>query len=234
MDGTDDKPGKATGGARLGRVGVLLLTSHAHAPPLLPRAALSYDLRAVENPPKAVRDSYTGVNKRLREHMLAQDGFVELLGRAEGEVRRFMEAVEREQPAASAVRGEGESSASRDVEEDGEEKGEGWDEDENDTQDDEGDGDGDSHEEDDGEAGRSTDEDILSVAAFCARGHHRSVAFVEELARRKWPPGWEVRVVHRDLGKARSQQGKGHGRGGRGGSRRAAGGFHLVHGDGAE
>lgn len=54
----------------------------------------------------------------------------------------------------------------------------------------------------------------LRVGAFCAVGKRRSVAFVEELARRKWL--WEVRVEHRDLSKRRGgneekKRGKGKG-----------------------
>ena len=70
---------------------------------------------------------------------------------------------------------------------------------------------------------------VLSVAAFCARGHHRSVAFVEELAGRGWPRGWEVRVGHRDLeSHGRSRGGKQR-RGGRQG--KEVGGFGLVLGE---
>lgn len=78
------------------------------------------------------------------------------------------------------------------------------------------------------------DEVVLSVAAFCARGHHRSVGFVEELGGRKWPEGWEVRVVHRDLKSGREgRKGKGKARGGDRG-RREVGGFGLVLGGGEE
>jgi hypothetical protein len=37
-------------------------------------------------------------------------------------------------------------------------------------------------------------------------GRHRSVAFVEELARREWPSEWEVQIYHRDVDQARSQR----------------------------
>ena len=39
----------------------------------------------------------------------------------------------------------------------------------------------------------------LTIGAYCYRGRHRSVAFVEELARRDWPAGWSVRIDHRDI-----------------------------------
>jgi hypothetical protein len=149
---------------------VLLLTSHAHSPPLQPPAQLQYNLRSIENPPKSIRDSYTGVSKRLREHLQGHQDFTNLLDRAETEIRAAMSGL--------------------DV--------------------------------------TTSDGTVLSVAAFCARGHHRSVGFIEELAARTWPSGWEVRVVHRDLHSHRSSQGKK--RKGKE-DRRAAGGFHLVLGD---
>src|SRR5690242_6638847 len=102
---------------------LLLLTSHAHAPPLQPPAHLKYDLRCIENPPKALRDSHTGLSKRLREHLRSHRDFCELLDRAESEIREAM--------------------SGHDL----------------------------ATEADDGAVS-------LSVAAFCARGHHRSVGFV--------------------------------------------------------
>ncbi|KAM7183871.1 hypothetical protein V8F33_013322 [Rhypophila sp. PSN 637] len=71
----------------------------------------------------------------------------------------------------------------------------------------------------------------LSVAAFCARGHHRSVAFIEELAIRKWPREWEVRVIHHDLNRAKSAHGKKHWDGMDKPKGRQAGGFDLVLGN---
>lgn len=73
----------------------------------------------------------------------------------------------------------------------------------------------DGADDDDEEEEEEGDEDRprLRVGAFCVRGQHRGVAFVEELASREWPEGWEVRVVHRDLGKGRRESGgKGDGR----------------------
>jgi RNase adaptor protein for sRNA GlmZ degradation len=153
---------------------ILLLTSHAHSPPLQPPAHLKYDLRSIENPPKALRDSHTGLSKRLREHLRSHQDFTDLLDRAEAEIREAVAGLDSDVMISS---------------------------------------------------GEKTS---FSVAAFCARGHHRSVAFVEELAARAWPSGWEVRVVHRDLQSGRSRQGK-QKRGKPNG--REAGGFHLVLGD---
>lgn len=39
----------------------------------------------------------------------------------------------------------------------------------------------------------------LIVSCFCERGKHRSVAFVEELSRVKWPKEVAVEVCHRDV-----------------------------------
>ncbi|KAF1938222.1 hypothetical protein EJ02DRAFT_458052 [Clathrospora elynae] len=40
---------------------------------------------------------------------------------------------------------------------------------------------------------------ILRVGCLCGSGHHRSVAFAEQLGKIKWLEEWEVRVQHRDL-----------------------------------
>ena len=45
----------------------------------------------------------------------------------------------------------------------------------------------------------------LRVGCFCELGRHRSVAFVEELSRRKWPSEWEVEIYHRDVDHSRSK-----------------------------
>jgi hypothetical protein len=50
-----------------------------------------------------------------------------------------------------------------------------------------------------GVADNELDGHVLRVGCCCARGRHRSVAFVEELARRQWPKDWDVQVEHRDL-----------------------------------
>lgn len=50
--------------------------------------------------------------------------------------------------------------------------------------------------------GRSSE---LRVGGFCELGRHRSVAFVEELSRRKWPIEWEVEVCHRDVDQSNSK-----------------------------
>lgn len=42
---------------------------------------------------------------------------------------------------------------------------------------------------------------VVNVGVCCVMGRHRSVAFVEELGRRRWS-GWGVEINHRDVDKA--------------------------------
>ncbi|KAK0614510.1 hypothetical protein B0T14DRAFT_528622 [Immersiella caudata] len=65
---------------------ILLLTSHAHTPPLHPPPDLKFNLRTIENPPKIIRDSHTGVSKRLRDHLLHYDDFVALIDHVETQI----------------------------------------------------------------------------------------------------------------------------------------------------
>ncbi|KAI6084723.1 hypothetical protein F4821DRAFT_242182 [Hypoxylon rubiginosum] len=44
------------------------------------------------------------------------------------------------------------------------------------------------------------DEDItLRVGCLCGSGHHRSVAFSEQLAMVEWPRDWQLELTHRDV-----------------------------------
>jgi hypothetical protein len=174
---------------------ILLLISHSRTNPLRTPPDLKYDVRSVSNPPKQIRDKHTGVDKRLREHMLSHGDFVSLLDRAETEIKALMTKMTVGDPAAGipplkewkASR----TRASRGVRQQREEE-EG----------EEGD-DGDDEEEFDDE-----DRPMLRVGMLCVRGRHRSVAFAEELGLREWPKEWEVRVVHRDLGRSRKDNGR--------------------------
>lgn len=164
------------------RTRILLLTSHAYTPPLRPAPHLRYDLRAVQNPPKALRDAgYTGQSKRLREHLRGNADFIALLEKAEGEIRTALEpwTLAREEVVGDESAKEG---------------GEG--------------------------------EEVFSVGVFCARGRHRSVAFVEELTAVKWPGEWQVRVVHRELQRGGERRMTKRGKRGRRGFEFALGG-HL-------
>lgn len=52
-------------------------------------------------------------------------------------------------------------------------------------------------------ASREDEVAIVRVGCLCGSGHHRSVAFAEQLGKVKWSEdeSWEIRVVHRDLTK---------------------------------
>lgn len=65
----------------------IIIISHAHAPSLSPAPTLTFDLRKVKNPPKHIRDAYDGRSKRLRNHLLQEDGFASLLNTAEAEIK---------------------------------------------------------------------------------------------------------------------------------------------------
>ncbi|TEB20742.1 hypothetical protein FA13DRAFT_1742668 [Coprinellus micaceus] len=45
---------------------------------------------------------------------------------------------------------------------------------------------------------------LVEVGINCELGRHRSVAVVEKLGKRKWPQGWEVEVIHRDVHRQRA------------------------------
>lgn len=68
----------------------LILISHSHAPPLVPKPQLKFDLRKTSNPPKNIRDAYDGRSKRLREHMMAGDDFCALLDTAQTRIGEQM------------------------------------------------------------------------------------------------------------------------------------------------
>lgn len=73
----------------------------------------------------------------------------------------------------------------------------------------------------------------LRVGVSCEMGRHRSVAFIEELSRRKWPVEWAVEVVHRDVGRQRAPR-KGKAKSGaheKGGRRKGVRGGALVNDD---
>lgn len=140
----------------------------------------------------------------MREWLLAEPRFVDMLERAEAEVleaaRTVTEELERDEAEAA------EKTAAKRLRQDGGElctpEAEELEAD--------GDFDGDVYSDEvkseKGEGADLPDQDrcILHVGCFCARGQHRSVGFVEELAKRKWPKNWELDVVHRDLGHSRA------------------------------
>ena len=170
---------------------VLILYSHGRTPPLNPPPDLKYDLRSIPNPPKNARDAHDGRSKRLREHLLGELKFVQKLDEVESEILEAMEV----RIAETAEKLENDQDRRDDGEESGENGEEGYK----------------SLEED--EDGHDPTEAVLRVGCNCALGHHRSVAFVEELARRKWPRNWSVQLIHRDIDRPRGNDKKARGKG---------------------
>ena len=174
---------------------ILILYSHGRTLPLNPPPDLKYDLRSIPNPPKNARDAHDGRSKRLREHLLGELKFVQKLDEVESEILEAMETriaettekLENDQDR----RDDGEESG-----EDGEEEGHRSSEDEEEDKDE-----------------HDSTEAVLRVGCNCALGHHRSVAFVEELARRKWPRNWSVQLIHRDIDRPRGNDKKARGKG---------------------
>ncbi|KAF2730423.1 hypothetical protein EJ04DRAFT_579891 [Polyplosphaeria fusca] len=170
---------------------ILILYSHGKSPPLDPVPDLKYDLRSTPNPPKALRDVSDGRSKRIREHLLAEPKFTAMLEAVEQEVLSTMNskiadfvASHTNDEPISAFR-QDEAPQEKMVEEAG---------------------DGvvqDLIREPSTETSGS-EATVLRVGCKCALGHHRSVAFVSELAARPWPKEWEVRIIHRDLAKKRA------------------------------
>jgi BMFP domain-containing protein YqiC len=187
-------------------VPLLILTSYSHVPPLTPPPRLKYDCRAISDPPKSIRDAHTGISKKLRDHMLHQESFVDLLDRAEGEIQAKMQIAEKEYH-------EGLTPTSPTLERRRTWSQQKYSDDEAEDEDDE-----DEASEDEDKAGdedddtKSKDRPVLRVGVFCERGQHRSVAFVEELATRDFPKSWEVQIKHRDLGKKKGANNKRAGR----------------------
>lgn len=187
---------------------LLILYSHARTPPLNPPPDLKYDLRNIPNPPKALRAVSDGRSKRLREHLLSDPTFVAKLNEGEREIREAMRRkLDKYENSTSTVADSGEGDRGEREEE--EEEGEENKTDEKSRQAAEGDEDDEDTEDRENEDVENKDEEndesiLLRVGCNCALGHHRSVAFVCELASRDWPKDWLVQVEHRDLEKKRS------------------------------
>ncbi|ORY12157.1 hypothetical protein BCR34DRAFT_309516 [Clohesyomyces aquaticus] len=165
---------------------ILIIYSHGRSPPLDPPPELKYDLRSISNPPKALRDVSDGRSKPIREHLLSEPKFVTKLEAVERDIREAMESKIAEFTSKSKDEG------AVPVEEQKDDHNEAQHIDVEDAE---------SESED---IQGSENEVLLRVGCNCALGHHRSVAFVCELAQRPWPKAWHVEVVHRDLGTKRS------------------------------
>lgn len=177
----------------------LHMTSHAHSPALHPPPDMKYDLRAVPNPPKTMRDRYTGLDKRLRDEMQREKRFVELLERAEREVRELAQSEARRKAEAEAEEGMFRNLSKEWEDHDGASGHSGSATDTNAL---------------DRVAGQSeVDEEdaeayahVIRISVFCAAGQHRSVAFACALASCDWPRDWTVTVEHRDLGRKKDER----------------------------
>ena len=200
---------------------LLMLTSHAYAPPLQPPPDLQYDLRAFPSAgAEKYASRYDGRGKRAREWVRGEGGYVELLGEVEGAVVRRGRELEVE---AEREREENEKKVALSAEEEAKavvteatEKPEVELAEKTETL-----VLGQAEEEDHpaAEATTGTPPKILRVGVSSEMGRDRSVAFVEELSRRKWPVEWAVEVLHRDVDKQRGLR-KGKARGGEKGGRR--------------
>jgi hypothetical protein len=175
----------------------VIIYSHSHMPPLVPRPDLKYNLRGLTNPPKAIRDRYDGRSKRLREHFRYQDDFKEALRQAHGEIEAAGNDVLQQWPQDQHATKVHDAKAgllcgqSVDLNVPSE----------------------DSIMRDDVRDGYGAEGDVeqlggieqvqsgptLRVGCFCERGRHRSVAFAEELATLSWPEHFTIKIEHRDV-----------------------------------
>jgi hypothetical protein len=204
---------------------LISITSHTYAPPLQPTPELKYDLRALPSPDNYMRSKYDGRSKRLREWLSRESVYAELLGQVEQDVmakareleaERAMEAnvvesvkekvnttAETETPTEEAAA----TGKAPEAETKEEVAAEVKDEEEEKPADD-------ATEEESKEAAAEESPavpavkppKVLRIGVCCELGRHRSVAFVEELAKRQWPAEWAVEVVHRDVAKGWGQR----------------------------
>lgn len=156
----------------------LIFTSHAHSPPLIPAPDLKLDLRSFPSPDKQARKAGDGRNTSLQEWLVRVREGVYV-----GLLDQTQGEVERKgRELVSADRGEENMDANM-------------------------------HRYQlqlviKEESSRGQEESVLRVGVCCEHGRHRSVAFVEQLSRRKWAQDWTVQVVHRDVDKRRERKGK--------------------------
>lgn len=199
---------------------LLVLISHGHSPPLNPKPQLKFDIRDLPNPPKAIRDQFSGTSRRLREWTAKDEKFVSrrdvIKREIEGEMGRMVGQGEggNSQPSGDEQAGEGTELADIAMVD---EQSMAENEVTNDSPS-EDDDEADNSEDSASESSDALDRDGLSflrVGVSCGMGKHRSVAMVEELARLSWP-GWRVEIQHRDIDKKRGVGKKNGGKAGRG------------------
>lgn len=151
-------------------------------PPAKYHKTLSYSIRHLPNPPRHLRVKATGLSRRLQKEFLQNDDVEAFLLKVRGEI---LNVVKKGGDLLSAI-SEGEQDENKNGES----------------------GDGDINEQPSPE---NTEDINIVVTICCEEGRHRSVAFVEELARRlgnlkdeddDFPQHWQVsiNVMHRDIG----------------------------------
>jgi hypothetical protein len=191
----------------------LILTSHGHSPPLIPRPDVKIDVRNLPNPPKHIRDAYNGTSKRLQEWMKEDPVFITRRDAIRTEIEQAMTAKMDEHEKKDVLKVEPEDDKKvLEAQPSTSDHTLGADElDEADDRGEDNDEDTDSPSRSDDDDDSADNEVALRVGIFCAMGRHRSVAMVEELAKMQWP-GWKVKVEHRDISKKRGQGKKSAGR----------------------
>jgi len=223
---------------------LIAITSHAHAPPLQPVPDLQYDLRTLPSPgPEKYASKYDGRGKRAREWVKGEAVYVELLGRVEQEAlkrgRELELEAEQEKVAQDKAREENKSNVKvetekvpESVKDDDTTVAEAADPETTEAQvvekmdalDLE-------RVEDSSQLATRIPPKVLRIGVSSEIGRDRSVAFVEELSRKKWPVEWAVEILHRDVDKQWALR-KGKGRSGeKGGRRKTLRGGDLTHGE---
>ena len=203
---------------------LITITSYAHVPPLQPQPDLQYDLRTFPSPsPEKYASKYDGRGKRAREWVNGEGLYVDLLGKIEEEVLTRGRELEREAMKEKTEREKAEREESEKVEV--QRKA---------AENEEASKSAVTKASENSEAAlvekmetlgveeaepQTTPPKVLRIGVSSEMGRDRSVAFVEELGRKKWPVEWAVEVLHRDVDKQRSLR-KGKARGGEKGGRR--------------
>ncbi|TFK37383.1 hypothetical protein BDQ12DRAFT_685260 [Crucibulum laeve] len=164
----------------------LLIMSYGHRRgPLVitPPPSLTIDLRKLPNPPKNIRDNHTGDSGALRDWLVKDEEFQAKLEDTYAKIQDIL----KEKRVDEIVKVD-------ETEEEGKQAN---------AEEDEEEGDQDSHidDSDDGESEQDDENEgrIVSIGIRCELGRHLSVAFAEELGKKKFD-GWEMVVQHRDLG----------------------------------
>lgn len=238
---------------------LISITSHTYAPPLQPTPDLKYDLRQLPNPDNYTRGKYDGRSKHLREWLTKEGVYVKLLLQVEqdimakgreleteveveatkeltADVKNTEEKANTEERTNTEVIKEADEKTVAETKENNEEVEETTVEGEEVAQDPEQ---TEAVEPSDAEDQDKEDKPqlpvkppkILRVGVCCELGRHRSVAFIEELAKRQWPAEWAVQIVHRDVAKGFGQRkGKGNRRD-KGGRRKSLKGGEIDDND---